>query len=935
MLESPGTTPPAPGEVTTFLFTDIEASTRRWESDPQAMGEDLARHDLLVRSAVEAAGGEIFGHTGDGLCAAFADPGAGVRAAVAAQLALQKAVWSGPLPLRARMALHAGTAERRAGNYFGPTLNRAARLLAIGWGGQVLCSEPIAALLRNDLDPDVTLLDLGEHSLVDLVRPERVFQVAHPGLESEFPIVRSLLAHRHNLPIALTHFVGRALELQEIDTLLAASRLVTLIGVGGAGKTRLAFQAAGAALERYPDGVWLVELAAVSDDRAVPAALRAVLGVMASGPDGAEATEEAVAAYLAGKSMLLLFDNCEHLIGGVARLVHRLLARCPAIRALATSREALGLPGEVTLAVPPLSLPPSNPAGTGDVAGSDAVALFCERVQAARPQFRLTPANAGAVARVCRRLDGIPLAIELAAAWARMLGVEQIEQRLGDYFRLLVGGARTAMPHHQTMRAALDWSHDLLSPAEQAALRHLAVFPGRFGLDAALALVAGDAPDVTVPDGDSDGFELVSHLIDKSLVAVHGDGDELRYRLLEPVRRYAAEKLASAGETQATRRRLCSFFVARADVCIGNPKLHRVAADQENFSAALEWSWSESDIEAATRLVAALSASWLFAGDPQGREWSERVVAASAVVEHRSRVYALIYLAFMLHDSDRPDPGREEALLGEAGDLARRLVDAAAIAWCDFALGEFKLAHGESEEARGLIQAALGIYEDVGRPYGVCLCNDHLGWVAVAENDHERARRHFERAAEVALSHDWGRWAAAGAQAALAPLIVLLGEPERGVRLAEAAISTARGLSDAGTLLMTLARSAETAVLAGHNARATEMLAELLRLLHDLGTRRWLADALELAALLLESRGETGLATEIFGASAALREAAGEPFGGIRSVAPEVQRGRDRLIATLGADAYAAHQARGRQQGPQSAVTEALTRLGAQVSRRP
>jgi predicted ATPase len=724
---------------------------------------------------------------------------------------------------------------------------------------------------------------------------------------------------RHNLPLALTRFVGRTSELKEIEKLLGSCRLLSLTGVGGAGKTRLALEAAASAVERYPDGVWLLELAALWDEKAVPFALAAALELRASGGASPDAVEHLLCRLLSGRRVLLIFDNCEHLIGAAARLIHVVLTGCPGVNVLATSRTLLDLPGEVVVAVPPLSLPPSDQTATHELLASDAVALFCERAHAARPPFRLTGANAGAVAGICRRLDGIPLALELAAARVRMLSVNQIFERLGNCLGLLTGGPRTAGPRQQTLRATLDWSYDLLSPDEQAALRRLAAFPASFDLEAAVAVVGTDI----------DGFELVSRLIDQSLVVVLSAGDQHRYRLLEPIRQYAADKLAEADEVDAARDRHRDFFLNQATASLrsGLPGLahgRRIFADQANYRIALEWSWQQRNLSAALSLTVAQINTWMWLGDPQGSQWLERVLAEPESLDDPARVYALAEAAIMLHDSRQPDPEREKHLLQEAAALARRLGDVQPIAAIEFGFAEFELAWGHPVEARLHMEAALTAEERFGSMASVGWCHEHLGWVAVAKHDHKRALAHFEQAVELAQTDGRDEFLSAHALAALAPLTALLGDSERGLGLAEEGIRAARGLTVPGVLPMTLVRAGETAILAGRNRRAGEIVAELLQLLQDFGSRRWLADALEMAALVLDS-GEA--AVEVLGASEALRTASGESCGGSRTISAKIQRCRNRLIADLGPERFAGHNGRGRDLSPEVVVAETLTRL--------
>ncbi|MGH3527199.1 MAG: AfsR/SARP family transcriptional regulator [Pseudonocardiaceae bacterium] len=912
------------GKPTTFLFSDIEASTRRWEGDPEAMTVDLARHDELLRASIEAAGGEIFSHTGDGMTAAFSAAPDAVAAAVAAQRSLASAAWAAPGPLRVRMAIHAGVAQRREANYFGPALNRAARLLGTASGGQVLCSHTAAELIGADLPADVALLDLGEHRLADLARVERVFQVAHPALSSQFPPLRSIAAHRHNLPVPLTAFIGRAQELDELSTLLAGSRLLTLTGVGGAGKTRLAVQGAAAALPAYPDGVWIAELAPLREGSQVASAVAAALTFETSAFDSPEAVEDRLIRHLATRQALLLLDNCEHLIEAVARLVHACLIRCPSVTVLATSRERLGVPGEVAWKVPPMSMAPPG-AALDELTGSDAVAFFCERARAARSTFELDTTNAAAVARVCRRLDGIPLALELAAARVQVLSPAQVADRLDDRFRLLTGRERIVVPHQQTLRATVDWSYELLSRAEQRALARLAIFPDTFDLPAAEAVMSGGDGGVVYEDA----LDVLCRLVDKSLIVVHSEGTAPRYRLLETIRQYGAEKLAEAGEEATARRRHRDAFVARVKAWRGTPLgadfLWGAFADAENFRAALEWSWTQRDADAVLRLIGALWVPWLWFGNPDGQIWIERIFSepefsAPELADHPGQADALSIRGVLLSEQDYE---RRDELFQEAAALARRLGDDRRVAYMDWGCGEYKLLEGKSAEARQLLDAALAGYERLGLADGVGWCHDHLGWAAIIDGEYDRARDHFERAVEVARSDPLGEWVEPHALAALGPLAALSGDGERALRLAEEAVGAARRLKARPVLAMALTRAAETAVLASHPRRAAGILVELLGLLADLGTRRWVADALETAALILEI-DDTERASAILGASDRLREAIE-----VRVITEEVRHARDRLADALGAERFALHEARGRLLSHDAAITLTIAGLAA------
>ena len=894
-----------------FLFTDIEASTRRWEGDQDAMAHDLNRHDQLLRQAVEAASGHVFSHTGDGLGAAFPTASSALAAALAGQRALLAAEWAGAEPLRVRMAVHAGAAERGRGTYLGPALNRTARLLALAAGGQVLCSQAAAELARDRLPAGTTLLDLGEYRLADLSRPERVYQAVHPDLPSGFPALRSELSGRHNLPLSLSSFVGRSTELDELDGLLAGSRLITVTGVGGAGKTRVALELAGRNLDRFPDGAWLVELSRLRDPALVPAEVAGALGMLSGAPSqGPTALEEWLCECLWSRRLLLVIDNCEHLVEAAAHLVHLVLSRAPNITVLATSREVLGLPGEVVCSLPPLSLPRAGASAMEELVESDAVSLFCERARAAQPGFGLTDANAGAVAQICRRLDGIPLAVELAAARIRVLGAQQVAQRLDQRFSLLTDAGRTAVARHHTLRAAIDWSYDLLPPAEQAALRRLSVFPGTFDLEATEAVV-GD-----VPSDPGLGFpvlDLVSRLVEKSLVLAEDAGDAVRYRLLETLRDYGAGRLAEAGETEVTQRRHRDFFLSLADdwwkqaltswYRWWEPWTRGGEIEQDNYRAALEWSLARGEHVPALRMLRALWAYWWYAGQVDVQDWAERAVAQAGDSVDPSLWQVLVAVA--LNAEEGGDGRRAVALVRQAIELTEQLGDPGAVGFAHIILGIRLLGCGERVEAQRVLEAALAENEAAGEPSGVGMCHHDLGWIAMGEGDLTGAKAHFERALEAGRDGLVGPSLWVHFLAAAAPVAARTGEPERAGALADEAVAGARLLRLRRVLVMALVRAAETAVLTGDQDRARELVRELLALLAQIGARRWVADALELAALVLEANGQPPPATRLMGACDAIRAVLGEPVGGLRALAPTVQACYERLVAALGEEGCA------------------------------
>ncbi|MDX1436509.1 MAG: adenylate/guanylate cyclase domain-containing protein, partial [Anaerolineales bacterium] len=605
-----------PDGTVTFLFTDIEGSTKLWELYPEAMETSLASHDAILRRVIEDHNGHVIKMTGDGLHAVFAQANKAVLSSMACQLALLNADWTGlPQPLGIRMGLHTGEAGIRAGDYFGPTVNRIARLMSVAAGGQILLSAATAELVRESLPPNVILIDLGQHLLRDLARPQHIYQLSGPGLPGEFPPLRSLSVLPNNLPAQLTRFIGRVRELSDAKRSLAASRLLTLTGPGGTGKTRLAIQLAADLLDDFPNGVWLVELAPLTDPALIQRSVGSALGIREQ-PDRPLA--DVLVDYLRNKSTLLILDNCEHLIDACAQLANMILSACPGVKILASSREALGITGETAYRLPPLSLPDGHPSAPETLMKFEAVELLVERIQAVQPGFRLRDENTHAVTRICKRLDGIPLALELAAARARLFSVEEIADRLEDSFRLLTGGSRTALPRQQTLRALIDWSYELLSEDEQNALNRLSVFAGGWMFDA--------AEDIIGPQT----LELLSHLSEKSLVMVEEQivGARTRYHLLETIRQYARDRLKESGQSSAVRDRHLSFFTGLAtdaEPRLDGPEMVQILDGLEielgNFRTALEWGL-ERDPKSALMLAASLESLWVRRGYiTEGRRW--------------------------------------------------------------------------------------------------------------------------------------------------------------------------------------------------------------------------------------------------------------------------------------------------------------------------
>lgn len=613
--------------TSTFLFTDIEGSTRLWETHTDAMRAALAKHDETLVTAIAAHDGKIFKHTGDGVLAVFASASDALAAAGEAQQAIASCTHPDVGVLEVRMAVNTGDAHARDGDFFGPALNRASRLLALAHGGQILVGLVTERLAGGRLD-SLRLVDLGEHRLRDLARPERIFQLAGPDLPSDFPPLTTLDDIPNNLPTIATSFIGRDQELAEVQKLVRGSRLVTVTGVGGAGKTRLALQVAASMANEFPGGTWIVELAAITDPGLVIPAAAAALGVV---EQAGRPILDSLIERLATDDTLLIVDNCEHLISAGARLVDALLAGTTGLRIIATSRELLGIGGEVAYGMRSLSLPDDAEELTArELLRYDAVRLFSVRATASKPDFHFSDENAPAVAEICRRLDGMPLALELAAARIRSFSPRQIAEYLDRRFRLLTGGSRTALPRQQTLAAAIDWSYQLLAPTERALFERLSVFQGGFTLDAAEQVCSDDVVD------EFDVLELIPSLVDKSLVAADTRAAETRYALLETIRQFARDLLDEHGQADEFRSRHAQFFVGLAEAAEphirgGDERLwwDRIEADLDNFRQAMLWA-TESDSPAmGLRIAGAIWRFWWFTVRfSEGVRWLRSTLAA-------------------------------------------------------------------------------------------------------------------------------------------------------------------------------------------------------------------------------------------------------------------------------------------------------------------
>jgi predicted ATPase/class 3 adenylate cyclase len=871
----------------TFLFTDIERSSELWEMHPQAMGRALAQHDMLLRSVFEKHGGDIFKTIGDAFCVAFPSTHQAVDAAVATQRALAAAAWEETGPLRVRMAVHDGEAEQRDNDYFGPTLNRVARVLAVGHGGQTLLTHIAADIVRDTLPSEVSLRDLGERRLKDLRQPERIFQLVTDDLPDNFPPLRSLEVLPNNLPAQVTSFVGREREMSEIKRLFPTTRLLTLTGPGGTGKTRLSIHIAADLLEQFPHGVWLVELSTLSDPALIPDAMINAIGIREVPDRSPLAT---LTEALRTRHLLLVLDNCEHLVADCAQIVSSLLRSCPQVKIIASSREALNIEGETIWGLAALSVPDfrrDEPLLKADqIAQLEAVQLFVERATAVRPEFRLTSENSALVAQICWRLDGLPLAIELAAARVKLLPLPEVLERLDDRFRLLTGGSRSALPRQQTLGALIDWSYDLLSEPERILLRRLSVFVAGRTLEMAEAVCAVDGLD------RRDIFDLLCSLADKSLLVVETPpSGETRYTILESIWDYADEKLAQAGEGALFRRRHLDYFVAfaeKAEPHLFGPGLKewldRLAVDHRNLERALHTSLEDpATIGLGLRMAGALTRYW----------------------EIRS------YLT----------EGYEQfsMLLARADDS----VPAAVRAKAESGSGRLSWAQDRDEEALRHYHTAQTLYDGLGMETEVGLIDGYLGFVERNEGNHLRAKAHFESARAIGERLGVPRLIVT-ACSGLSSQIAAEGQVAQARLMKEECIRASVVLGDRWVQSWITGSLAKICLDSGDLEAARRYIIEALAITRDLGNNWSVPYAIEGIADILLRQNEAAKAVRLYGAASAHRESLALESSPTEQIT--YRDAMDRLHRAVSAERFEAEWKQGRALSFQAAVNLALER---------
>lgn len=865
-----------PSGTVTFLFTDIEGSTKLAQGYSDALPVLLARHNEILNHAIQSNNGFVFRVIGDSLSAAFHTATDALNAALEAQRLLLQEPWS-PAPIKVRIGIHTGEAQLEKDSdgfdYSGyATLALTQRIMSVGHGGQILLSQSVFDLTQERPPENSQLIDMGERQLKDVLRLERIYQLVAPGLQSDFPPLNTLEIFRHNLPTQLTSFIGRERELAEAKQKLAGARLLTLIGPGGTGKTRISLQLANDLLSSFRDGVWLIELAPITEPSLILQAIATVFGVR---EQPGMPLEGLVLNYLRDKHLLLILDNCEHLVETCAQLADQYLHHCPNIKIVASSREALGINGETVYRVPSLGLPDPSEVTHEALMGYESIQLFVERASAANPNFRLGEKNASPIAQICLRLDGIPLAIELAAARVTVFSAEQIAARLDDRFKLLTGGSRTALPRQQTLRALIDWSYDILSKEEQALLRRLSVFTGGWSFEGAEAICA-----------DLDVLELLTQLINKSLVVVE-EGNQTRYRLLETIRQYARDKLLESGEGEDVRDKHLAYFLELVETAEPNlesfrylPWAAKLNTEYDNIRTAIEWGLAK-DIEAALRFIGALGFFWTTQGySAEGNRWAQEVLERAKsvsgqddnVTDQQLSIRAKAFLSLSRIATDLGDNETVRSVAGESVALARKTGDKQILSLALAYLASGKGSLGEGDEAYKLVEESLVLAREQEVSFALGFSLVMMGQLrAIAQQDYEGALAYGEEAIAV-LEAGGNRWGSAMTTFGLGFFAKTIGDFEQARARFRTCLPVFLELGDKHRINMIQSELAHIEREQGQYRQAIPMYRETILEWQRLGHRAAIAHQLECFAFIAKAQEQPERAAKLLGAAEALRE---------------------------------------------------------------
>ena len=784
----------------TFLFTDIEGSTKLAQDFPEAMPSALEKHNTILREAVESNNGFVFKISGDAFCCSFGNAEDAVKAALNAQILLNKEEWKDAV-IKVRMGIHSGNAEWNGTDYMGyVTLARAQRIMSSAYGGQILISENANEMFsENSADP-VEVRDLGNRRLKDLIQPVKLYQIMSSEIPSDFPALMTLDARPNNLPVQLTNFIGRETDIAEIKKILTNSRLLTLLGPGGTGKTRLSMQIAADMIDEYTNGVFIAEFASVSDPSLIIQTLMNSLGV---NEVKGQSQDLSLSEFLKEKEMIIILDNCEHLVNECALLAEKILSKCQKLKIITTSREALNCSGEITYRVPPLSLPdPNKKISPEKLTHYEAVRLFIERALVINQEFRVTNENAPALAQICHQLDGIPLALELAAARVNVLTLDGINERLNDRFKLLTGGKRTALPRQQTLRALIDWSYDLLSENEKILLQRLSIFSGSWTYEAMEKICSDDVIE------EFEILDMLGNLIDKSLVKVVESENIFRYTMLETIRKYGSEKLTGSGDKDELQLKYFDYFYklaqdSEAGLSGTEQKewIKKMAQENENLRDSLNWSLTNKPESSLIMSVA------------MGKFW-----------ELRS------------HFTEGLESLRKSIEISESADI---LWKAKAFYWTGF----FFIHQGKYAESKKYLNQCLGMFGEINDKDGVALTLLSLATIGLFENDYENLFSYSEKSLSISQEINNKSYIARNKQN-IAIGLMQQGEYEAARSKFEEGISVYRELKDHVLLAKIIGNIGALEYLLSNFDKARSAFEESLQIRQELGDRQGISISL-------------------------------------------------------------------------------------------
>ena len=881
----------------TFLFTDIEGSTKLSQKFPDSIPAAMEIHNNILREAIESYNGFIFKNTGDGYCSAFENADDAVRAAVEFNFKLADEKWKEAV-IKVRTGIHSGNAEWNGKNYMGYiTLARTARIMSVAYGEQIIISNDAYELIsennalpqRHEVtkqniknfvslclngDTKISFRDLGERRLKDVIKPIKLFQVTASGLREDFPPLKTLDARPNNLPVQLTSFIGREKELKQVKELLSHTHLLTLLGTGGAGKSRLALQSGADVIDDFANGVWFVELATVSEPKLLNQSVMSAIGILENPKESPEVT---LTGFLKDKEILIILDNCEHMINGCAELAEKLLTVCPNLKILATSREALKCSGEQIFAIPPLSQPDPEVKNTPEqLIQIESVRLFIERALLIKNDFRITNENAPALAEICSRLDGIPLAIELAAARTKILSVEKIFERLDDRFSLLTSGRRTALPRQQTLRALVDWSYDLLDNKEKLLWCRLSVFSGGWTIESAEEICSDNKIE------KYDIIELLQNLSEKSII-IFDDANE-RYRMLETIKEYGDEKLREYKEYEQISKRHLKFFTELAEVAdlnLTGPEIvnHLKILDDEkgNLEKGLKFTEESRDTEAEAKLAGALGYYWEIRG-----QFTEGILRFQKIYmnlpEAMNTCYNKILFLTGIFEYNKGEIEKAEKFLQESHEHYIKLNDKKGISSSMNFLGHILKVKGEFEEAAGLFKKSLSISRNTGDKTGIANSLNNLGIISFDKGEYDKATEFYEESLTICRATGDKR-GIAKCLGNLGIIFIKKGEYDKAADLIEESLSTRLDTGDKRGIAICLSNLGIIYLNKKEFEKATNLYEDSLSICHDIGDKRGIAGSLNNLGFMSIEMKEYVKAADLFKKSLSISRDIGDKTG--------------------------------------------------------